>query len=106
VPQILFSTILVSLRHMDPISQLLTWITVQRYALDAGLKCGKTFEQASNISSEWERRDISGALYQLGLKPLDPNDMGLPLGFLVLMLGAWAIAFLATATGVVWWRKE
>ena len=106
VPQILFSTILVSLRHMDPVSQLLTWITVQRYALDAGLKCGKTFEQASNISSEWERRDISGALYQLGLKPLDPNDMGLPLGFLVLMLGAWAIVFLTTATGVVWSRKD
>jgi hypothetical protein len=62
---------------MDPISQLLTCHRA-RYALDAGLKCGKTFEQASNISSEWERRDISGALYQLGLKPLDPNDMGLP----------------------------
>ncbi len=106
VPQILFSTILVSLRHMDPVSQLLTWFTVQRYALDAGLKCGKTFEQASNVSSEWERRDMSGALYQLGLKPLDPDDMGLPFGFLILLLGGWALVFLAGATATVWSRKD
>ncbi len=102
VPQILFSSILVSLRSMDPFSKALSYLTLQRYALDAALKSGKQVQQASTWSSEWEKRELNGALYQLGLKPENPDDAGLPWGQLVGALGAWATLFLGLATLLIW----
>jgi hypothetical protein len=104
VPQILFSSILVSLRSMDPVSHALSWLTLQRYALDAALKSGTQVQQASTWSNEWERRELTGALYQLGLKPDAADQLGLSWAVLVGALGGWAILFLGLTTLLIWAR--
>ncbi len=106
VPQILFSSILVSLRSMDPFSRVLSWLTLQRYALDAALKSGTQVQQASTWSTEWERRELTGALYQLGLKPEAAQDLGLPWAVLVAALGGWTTLFLGLTTLLIWARGK
>ena len=104
VPQILFSSILVPLRHMDPLSKAISWIMVQRYATDAALKCGETVMVATSFSAGWESRPVTGALWMLGLKPDAPDDLGLSLGVLSLAIAAFAAIMVGLAGAVVAWR--
>ena len=106
VPQLLFSSILVSLRHMDPLSTKLSWLTIQRYSLDAALKTGTQFEQPSKFTTEWERRDLTGALYQLGLKPAEAENMGVPWWVLLAALGGWALGLVSLAGVLIWARDR
>ncbi|MFH1467053.1 MAG: ATP-binding cassette domain-containing protein [Pseudomonadota bacterium] len=98
VPQITFSTIMVPLQRMGLIAKAATWVTLQRYALDAAIKCGVKLEVAFQYDkSRWDRQSISGTLYDLGLKPANPDDMGLPLWALMAALAGFGLLFVVLA---------
>jgi hypothetical protein len=101
VPQITFSSIMVPLQRMGALAKAFTWVTPQRYALDASIKCGQALEVAYKYdSTRWERQVVSGTLYDLGLKPTDPDVHGLPLGLLMAALAAFSLVFLVAAMAI------
>ncbi len=98
VPQITFSAIMVPIQRMGLLAKSFTWVCIQRYALDASIKSGEALEVAYKYDkTRWERQVISGALYDLGLKPQDPDSMGLTLPALMLALAGFSLLFLVGA---------
>jgi len=98
VPQITFSAIMVPIQRMGVVAKAATWVTIQRYALDASVKAGEALQVAYKYDkTRWEKQVISGTLYDLGLKPLDPDDMGLSITTLMAALAAFSAVFLAAA---------
>lgn len=106
IPNICFSSIMVSLRDMDPISKALTWVTMQRYAFDLTLKVGDHLEEPSRIPGKWERRGITGPLYDLGLKGADVEDTGLEPLQLIAALTTFATVFLLVTWTATWLRDR
>ena len=105
IPQITFSSIMVSVRSMGDVAQALSWLTVQRYAFDAVIKC--TDELAYFKYGQWQRQKVQGFLYELGLKlSAKAGDTGLALGVLAGIMGAFCLIFLAMATLRVWSRDR
>ncbi len=103
IPQITFSSIMVSVRSMGELAQLCSWFTVQRYAFDAVIKCGD--ELAYFKYGQWQRQGVRGFLYELGLKGTSgADDMGLSLGQLHAAMGGFTVVFLMTTAGLVWAR--
>ena len=99
VPQITFSSIMVPLQRMGMVAKAATWVTLQRYALDASIKAGEALEVAYKYDkTRWEKQVITGTLYDLGLKPMDPDDMGLSIGMLMAALAGFGLLFLFLAT--------
>jgi ABC-type multidrug transport system ATPase subunit len=103
IPQITFSSIMVSVRSMSDLAQFCSWFTVQRYAFDAVIKCGD--ELAYFKYGQWQRQRVRGFLYELGLKDSSSaDDMGLTLEQLYAFMGGFVLFFLLVATGLVWVR--
>jgi ABC-type multidrug transport system ATPase subunit len=99
VPQITFSAIMVPIQRMGVLAKAATWVTLQRYALDASIKAGEALEVAYKYDkTRWEKQVITGTLYDLGLKPMDPDDMGLSIGVLMAALAGFGLLFLFLAT--------
>ena len=99
VPQITFSAIMVPIQRMGMLAKAATWVTLQRYALDASIKAGEALEVAYKYDkTRWEKQVITGTLYDLGLKPMDPDDMGMSIGVLMAALAGFGLLFLALAT--------
>jgi len=102
IPQITFSSIMVSLRDMRPLARGVTHVTIERYAFDALIKCGERVAVASSKAGEWKERPINGSLWQLGLKMTDAaEDQGYSLTTLVIALGATAATLLLATVGLV-----
>jgi len=76
IPNICFSSIMVSLRDMGPLPKAFTWVT------------------------------LSGPLYELGLKGADVEDMGLSVLELAGSLGSFVALFLAVALVTTWARDR
>lgn len=106
IPNICFSSIMVSLRDMGPLPKAFTWITMQRYAFDLSLKVGTHLEGPSRIPGKWDRKPLSGPLYDLGLKGADVEDMGLSVVELAGSLGSFVVLFLAVALVATWARDR
>jgi ABC-type multidrug transport system ATPase subunit len=103
IPQITFSSIMVSVRSMGEVAQICSWFTVQRYAFDAVIKCGD--ELAYFKYGEWQRQRVLGFLYELGLKGTSgADDMGLSLIQLCAVMAAFTGLFLVCTAGLVWAR--
>lgn len=105
IPQITFSSIMVSIRDMTWLAKLFTWATVQRYTFDATIKCGKAVGVLDR-KGEWTDQRLLGTVYNLGLKFDDSNadDIGFTLPELVAILGGFSVVFLGTAAILVWRR--
>lgn len=106
IPNICFSSIMVSLRDMGPLPKAFTWVTMQRYAFDLSLKMGSHLEETSRIPGKWDRRPLSGPLYELGLKGSNVDDMGLEVGQLCMALGGFIAVFLAITVVTTWARDR
>ena len=104
IPQITFSSIMVSVRDMGWLAKACTWLTVQRYTFDAAIKCGETLG-VRNYKGEWEQQPINGALWKLGLKFTDAaDDVGFVLPQLEAILVGFTVVFLLAAGVLVWVR--
>ncbi len=98
VPQITFSAIMVPIQRMGMVAKAATWVTLQRYALDASIKAGEALEVAYKYDkTRWEKQVITGTLYDLGLKPMNPDDMGLSIGTLMAALAGFGLLFMFLA---------
>ena len=103
IPQITFSSIMVSVRSMGELAQVCSWLTVQRYAFDAVIKCGN--ELAYFKYGQWQRQRVRGFLYELGLKDsAQADDLGLSLMQLSGAMTAFIVTFLAATCLLVWTR--
>ena len=105
IPNICFSSIMVSLRDMTELPTAITWVTMQRYAFDLSLKVGTHLEDTTRIPGKWEKKPITGPLYDLGLKGADVEDMGLEIPELYGALAAFAVVFLVI-TWVGTWARD
>ena len=94
IPQISFSSLLVGLRDMNPLSQWVTRVDPLRYAFDAVLKVGEKLAEPSRMVGKWDDRTITGPLYELGLKGAGADDMGLDRTRLAIILVSFTAAFL------------
>lgn len=102
IPQITFSSIMVSVRDMGAAAKFVTWFTIQRYAFDAVIKSGEEVAVATYRKGEWEHQPINGSLWKLGLKFTDSaDDIGFTLAQLGAILGSIALVVLAIAIGIV-----
>ncbi len=106
IPNICFSSIMVSLRHMDELSLLITKLTMTRYAFDLSLKCGKELEKVGRVAGQWDRQNITGPLYELGLKSSSVEDMGLSQPELIAAMLVFAGLFTTVTVGATWWRER
>ena len=98
IPQITFSSIMVSVRDMRPLAKAATWLTFQRYSFDAVIKTGERVAVPTHRSGEWEAQPINGSLWKLGLKFSDSaEDRGFSLPQLLLILSASAAVGFALA---------
>jgi len=103
IPQITFSSIMVSVRSMGEFAQICSWLTVQRYAFDAVIKCGN--ELAYFKYGQWQRQRVRGFLYELGLKDsAQADDLGLSLFQLCGAMTGFIVLFL-TVTGILVWAR-
>ena len=103
VPQIAFSGIMAPISEMALPARALTWITIQRYALHAALKCGEILDYMR--LGKWYQRPVSGDLFLLGLRPPGEGEPGLSLPVLALALGGFALVQFILA-GVLVWRRD
>ncbi len=94
IPQISFSSLLVGLRDMNPLSLAVTRIDPLRYAFDALLKVGDKLAEPSLIVGKWDERAIIGPLYELGLKGAGADDLGVSRTMLGIVLLTFTAAFL------------
>jgi hypothetical protein len=107
IPQITFSSIMVSVRDMGAAAKFVTWFTIQRYAFDAVIKSGEEVAVATYRKGEWEHQPINGSLWKLGLKFTDSaDDIGFTLTQLCGILGGFAVVVLVVAIGVVHRRTQ
>ncbi len=107
VPQITFSSIMVPIQRMGFLAECATWVTLQRYALDASIKAGEALQVAYKYdATRWEKQVITGTLYDLGLKPNDPDQMGLSIGVLMAALAGFGLFFLLAATVITKLRDK
>lgn len=97
IPQISFSSLLVGLRDMNPLSQAVTRVDPLRYAFDGVLKVGEKLAEPTRMVGKWEDRSISGPLYELGLKGAAADDIGLGRTTLGIILLSFTAAFLCGA---------
>jgi ABC-type multidrug transport system ATPase subunit len=105
IPQIIFSSIMVSLRSMGNLAETLSWMTLQRYSFDAVLKCMD--ELAYFKYGQWQRQKVQGFLYEFGLKMTSKvGDSGLSLETLSLIMAGFSGLFLAGCTLLVWLRNR
>lgn len=105
IPQITFSSIMVSMRDMEPLAKAFTWITLQRYSFDAIIKTGDQVATAPAYGQGWGTQPVNGALYRLGLKFTDEaDDYGFPLDQLIAILVAFTVALTVATMLRVWWR--
>lgn len=119
IPQITFSSLLVTLRLVPPAAFALSWLNPLRYAFDALIKTGLTWDGASwrlarlfqppRYGDDWAREEmkLNGVIYDLGLKdPKAPDaDYGLLPWQLHLILFGFVFVFLSLATLRVRTRK-
>ncbi len=102
IPQITFSSIMVSVRDMDWLAKSFTWATFQRYCFDALIKCGERIAVPTYKHGEWKAQPINGTLYKLGLKFTDAaDDQGFTLAQLVGIIGGTALVMLVVSTLIV-----
>ncbi len=107
IPQITFSSIMVSVRDMGGMAKAVTWVTIQRYAFDAVIKCGDEVAVATRKTAKWDRQRVNGALYELGLKFSDrADDIGFTLVQLCLILSGFAFVVLGVAVAIVYRRTR
>ena len=106
IPNICFSSIMVSLRDMDALSVAITKVTMTRYAFDLSIKCGDQLEKVGRIAGDWNRQSITGPLYELGLKSSSVEDMGLSQPQLVGALLAFAGVFTVVTVLATWYRDR
>jgi ABC-type multidrug transport system ATPase subunit len=105
VPMICFSSIMVPLRHMEKPAQTLSWIFIERYTFEAALKTGDSLQKVARGDGKWEVQPLNGTLYQLGLKSVDAEDMGLPMPVLIAVI----VGFLCGCLMLTWlvtWRRD
>jgi ABC-type multidrug transport system permease subunit len=102
IPQIAFSSVMVSIRDMGPIAKGLTWLTIQRYAFDATLKTGEEMAHHRRPGMDFEPMGLLGILSRLGLKPTESGrslEVGLSLPELSMVLaGVTAVLLVLTVT--------
>jgi ABC-type multidrug transport system ATPase subunit len=102
IPQITFSSVMVSIRDMGPLAKGLTWLTLERYAFDAVIKSGQNVAITTYKRGEWKQEPTTGTLWKLGLKLSDSaDDVGLSLPALLGILGGSTALLLLAATLVV-----
>lgn len=102
IPQITFSSIMVSVRDMEWAAKSLTWVTFQRYCFDAVIKCGERIAVPTYKQGEWKAQPINGTLYKLGLKFSDAaDDQGFTLAQLIAIMGGTALVLLVLSTLIV-----
>jgi ABC-type multidrug transport system ATPase subunit len=106
IPQITFSSIMVSVRDMAPLAKLASWFTIQRYSFDAAIKCGESLAIRA-YSGEWEAQPINGSLWKLGLKFSDAaDDQGFCLAQLIGIHVAMIGVLLVATAGAIWARDR
>ncbi len=106
IPNICFSSIMVSLRDMDALSLAITKITMTRYAFDLSMKCGDQLEKVGRIAGDWNRQSITGPLYELGLKSSSVEDMGMSQPELVGALMGFSGLFMTVTVLATWYRDR
>ena len=83
IPQIAFSSIIVSIQDMPRLAYGISWITFQRYAFDAIMKCGTHIWHNERGGQDYDDKPLTGIYYLLGLKPFydgaSSYDLGLSL---------------------------
>jgi ABC-type multidrug transport system ATPase subunit len=104
IPQICFSAILVPLQGMGALAKGITWITIERFAFEATLKSGARVDEW--VVHEFNTKPTRGALFDLGFKTSDINNMGLPFALSMLALALFSVVFLSVAWWVVWRRDR
>lgn len=117
IPQISFSSLLLSLKFVPASAHALSWLNPLRYGYDAMLKValsregevwhmGKLFEPP-RFGLEWQDpQSLTGPLYDLGLKGAAADDLGLTPGTLVGALVGFTTAFLLVALARVQARRS
>jgi ABC transport system ATP-binding/permease protein len=107
IPQITFSSVMVSMRDMEPLAKAFTWVTIQRYAFDAIIKCGEMVAIPTYGRGEWDSQPVNGALYKLGLKFTDQaDDIGFTLNQLIAILSGIILVLVAATMLKVWHRAR
>jgi hypothetical protein len=107
IPQISFSSIMVSIRDMGMVGKAATYLTLERYAFDALIKCGKELAVPTYRAGEFDRQPINGSLWKLGLKLSDAaNEQGFSLFTLSSILSGTATSLLILTLILVWRDRE
>jgi multidrug efflux pump subunit AcrA (membrane-fusion protein) len=104
IPQICFSAILVPLKGMGVVAKAITWVTIERYAFEATLKAGSRVDEW--VVHEFNTKPSGGALFDLGFKTADVNNMGLAYSTSMMALAAFSAIFLSIAWCVIWRRDR
>ena len=96
VPEIAFSGIMMPLDKLSDVARGIALLNPARYAFHLVLRAGDTL-QYLNPLGEWKARPVSGELYAMGLRPPEPDSLGLGSYTLMLVLGVQIVLQLAYA---------
>ncbi len=94
IPQIVFSGLLVRVKEMGPVADALSSLMIVRYAFEATMKTGQRLTEYANSRTGRVERDLPGMLHSLGFRSADPDDFGIPMEWLIVILGAVAVGLL------------
>jgi ABC transport system ATP-binding/permease protein len=110
IPQIMFSGIMVSLRHMGDAALGITWLTIERFSFHAHLRAAEQVAQFDRLG-RINAHAVVSPLYEFGFFRYGDSELGtvdseLSLQSLLLALGLNVLVFLLGAALLVWWRDR
>jgi len=102
IPQIVFSGLIVRVSEMsDPevnatalVADAISKVMIVRYAFEAIMKTGERLTEYGGSRIGRVERPLSGMLHSLGFRSGAPDDMGLPMWLLLLVLAGFALVLL------------
>ena len=97
IPQLTFGGLVVSLKEMPTAAKLVANLMVARFSFDAMIRTGKELARPGSYGNERQVLGVMGHLYSLGFREASVESVGIPFGYLLLILSGFFFLFISIA---------
>jgi hypothetical protein len=98
IPQITFGGLIVKVKNMTWLAKVVAYTMITRYGFEAAIKTGEELSKPAHKGVGEANEPTAGALWHLGFRTSEADDMGIPMPILMGILFAFFASFMIGAT--------